>query len=65
MASPVTLNVSSVSLKELVSHIIEDLEISDTEEEMINTVNGVEQEKIFQEGKKYFHCKKGIEYNLI
>lgn len=47
------------------SHIIEDLEISDTEEEMVNTENGVEQEKIFQEGKEYFHCRKGMEYNLI
>lgn len=52
-------------LRQVVSHIIEDLEISDTEEEMINTENGVEQEKIFQEGKKYFHCRKGMEYNLI
>lgn len=42
------------------SHIIEDLEISDTEE-MINTVHGVEQEKIFREGKKHFHCRTGIE----
>lgn len=47
------------------SHIIEDLEISHTDEEMINTENGVEQEKIFQEGKKYFRCRKGMEYNLI
>lgn len=47
------------------SHIIEDLEISDTEEEMVNTENGVEHEKIFQEGKEYFHCRKGMEYNLI
>lgn len=47
------------------SHIIEDLEISDTEEDMINTVNGVEQEKIFREGKKCFECRKGMEYNLI
>lgn len=47
------------------SHIIEDLEISDTEEEMVNAENGVEQEKIFQEGKKYFHCRKGMECNLI
>lgn len=47
------------------SHKIEDLEVSDTEGEMINTVNGVEKEKIFQEGKKYCHCRKRIEYNLI
>lgn len=65
MESPVTLNLSSLSLREVVSHIIEDLEISDTEEEMINTLNGVEQEKIFREGKKCFECRKGMEYNLI
>lgn len=47
------------------SCIIEDLDVSDTEEEMINTVNGVEQEKIFREGKKSFRFKKGMEYNLI
>lgn len=54
-----------MSLREVVFHIIEDLEISDTEEEMINTVNEVEQEKNFGEGKKHFHCRKGMEYNLI
>lgn len=35
------------------SHIIEELEISDTEEEMINTVNGEEQEKIFREAAEH------------
>lgn len=54
-----------MSLKQVVSCIIEDLGISDTEEEVIKTVNGVEQEKISKEGKKYFHCRKGMEYNLI
>ncbi|XP_026651042.2 centromere protein T isoform X1 [Zonotrichia albicollis] len=49
LGSPVTLNVSRMHLRQVVSHIIEDLEVSDTEEEMINTENGVEQKKIFQE----------------
>ncbi|XP_041256523.1 centromere protein T isoform X3 [Onychostruthus taczanowskii] len=49
LGSPVTLNVSRMYLRQVVSHIIEDLEVSDTEEEMINTENGVEQEKIFPE----------------
>ncbi|XP_056356539.1 centromere protein T isoform X2 [Oenanthe melanoleuca] len=53
LGSPVTLNISSMSLREVVSHIIEDLEISETEEEMINTVNGVEQERIFQEAAEH------------
>ncbi|RMC09211.1 hypothetical protein DUI87_14219 [Hirundo rustica rustica] len=47
------LRLSSMSLREIVSHIIEDLEISDTEEEMINTVNGVEREKIFREAAEH------------
>ncbi|CAN8186960.1 unnamed protein product [Coccothraustes coccothraustes] len=53
LGSPVTLNVSRMYLRQVVSHIIEDLEISDTEEEMINTENGVEQEKIFQEAAEH------------
>ncbi|XP_068883450.1 centromere protein T isoform X3 [Aphelocoma coerulescens] len=60
LESPVTLNLSSLSLREVVSHIIEDLEISDTEEEMINTLNGVEQEKIFQEAAE---CGANAEYS--
>ncbi|KAJ7426418.1 centromere protein T [Willisornis vidua] len=35
-----------MSLREVVSHIIEDLEISDAEEEMINALNGVELEEL-------------------
>ncbi|XP_014744504.1 PREDICTED: centromere protein T, partial [Sturnus vulgaris] len=53
LGSPVTLNVSRMSLREVVFHVIEDLEISDSEEEMINTVNGVEQEKIFGEAAEH------------
>lgn len=51
-----------MSLREVVSHIIEDLDVSDTEEEMANTVNEVEQKEIFREGKKCFQCCKGMEY---
>lgn len=47
-----------MSLREVVSHIIEDLDVSDTEEEVANTVNKVEQEEIFREGKKCFQCCK-------
>ncbi|XP_027762249.1 centromere protein T [Empidonax traillii] len=53
LGSPVTLNPSSMSLREVVSQIIEDLEVSDSEEEMINTVNGVEQEKLFREAAEH------------
>ncbi|KAM7010980.1 centromere protein T isoform 3-T3 [Passerculus sandwichensis] len=53
LGSPVTLNVSRMHLRQVVSHIIEDLEVSDSEEEMINTENGVEQEKIFQEAAEH------------
>ncbi|XP_025751926.1 centromere protein T isoform X2 [Manacus vitellinus] len=53
LGSPVTLNSSSMSLREVVSQIIEDLEVSDSEEEMINTVNGVEQEKLFREAAEH------------
>uniref|UniRef100_A0A803VTH1 Centromere protein T n=2 Tax=Ficedula albicollis TaxID=59894 RepID=A0A803VTH1_FICAL len=53
LGSPVTLNISTISLREVVSHIIEDLEISETKEEMINAVNGVEQERIFQEAAEH------------
>ncbi|XP_039236773.1 centromere protein T isoform X3 [Pipra filicauda] len=53
LGSPVTLNYSSMSLREVVSQIIEDLEVSDSEEEMINTVNGVEQEKLFREAAEH------------
>uniref|UniRef100_A0A674HMZ8 Centromere protein T n=1 Tax=Taeniopygia guttata TaxID=59729 RepID=A0A674HMZ8_TAEGU len=49
LGSLVTLNVSRMSLKQVVSCIIEDLDVSDTEEEVIKTVNGVEQEKLSQE----------------
>ena len=65
LGSPVTLKPKrsfSMSLREVVSHIIEDLDVSDTEEEMANTVNEVEQEEIFREGKKCFQCCKGMEY---
>ncbi|XP_027502362.1 centromere protein T isoform X2 [Corapipo altera] len=53
LGSPVTLNSSRMSLREVVSQIIEDLEVSDSEEEMINTVNGVEQEKLFREAAEH------------
>ncbi|XP_041314574.1 centromere protein T isoform X2 [Pyrgilauda ruficollis] len=53
LGSPVTLNVSRMYLRQVVSHIIEDLEVSDTEEEMINTENGVEQEQIFPEAAEH------------
>jgi len=51
-----------MSLREVVSHIIEDLDVSDAEEEMASTVNGVEQEESFREGKKCFQHCKGMEY---
>ncbi|XP_009708076.1 PREDICTED: centromere protein T [Cariama cristata] len=44
----------SMSLREVVSRIIEDLDVSDTEEEMDNTVNKVEQEGTFREAAE--HC---------
>ncbi|XP_009951188.1 PREDICTED: LOW QUALITY PROTEIN: centromere protein T [Leptosomus discolor] len=56
LGSPVTLKLKrsfSMSLREVVSHIIEDLDVSDAEE-MANTVNRVEQEEIFREGAE--HC---------
>lgn len=40
----------SVSLREVVSRIIEELDVSD-KEEMANAVNEVEQEEISREGK--------------
>ncbi|XP_009892759.1 PREDICTED: centromere protein T [Charadrius vociferus] len=43
----------SVSLREVVSHIIEDLDVSATEEEVANTVNKVEQEEIFREAAEH------------
>lgn len=51
-----------MSLREVVSHIIEDLDVSDVEEEMANTVHKVEEEEIFREGKERFQCCKGAEY---
>uniref|UniRef100_A0A8C9MTJ1 Centromere protein T n=1 Tax=Serinus canaria TaxID=9135 RepID=A0A8C9MTJ1_SERCA len=53
LGSPVTLNVSHAYLRQVVSHIIEDLEINHTDDEMINTEDGVEQEKIFQEAAEH------------
>ncbi|XP_050760200.1 centromere protein T [Gymnogyps californianus] len=56
LGSPVTLKPKrsfSMSLREVVSHIIEDLDVSDTEEEMANTVNEVEQEEIFREAAEH------------
>lgn len=45
------------------SRIIEDLDVGETEEEIADTVNKVEQEEIFTEGKKCFQCGKEIEYS--
>ncbi|KAM6065108.1 centromere protein T isoform 2-T3 [Theristicus caerulescens] len=56
LGSPVTLKPKrsfSTSLREVVSHIIEDLDVSDAEEEMANTVNEVEQEEIFREDAEH------------
>ncbi|XP_010295054.1 PREDICTED: centromere protein T, partial [Phaethon lepturus] len=56
LGSPVTLKPKrsfSMSLREVVSYIIEDLDVSDTEEEMANTVNEVEQEEIFREAAEH------------
>ncbi|XP_076205657.1 centromere protein T isoform X1 [Aptenodytes patagonicus] len=56
LGSPVTLKPKrsfSMSLREVVSHIIEDLDVSDTEEEMANAVNEVEQEEIFREAAEH------------
>ncbi|XP_072728244.1 centromere protein T isoform X1 [Ciconia boyciana] len=56
LGSPVTLKPKrsfSMSLREVVSHIIEDLDVSDTEEEMANTVDEVEQEEIFREAAEH------------
>ncbi|XP_069724536.1 centromere protein T isoform X2 [Phaenicophaeus curvirostris] len=55
LESPVTLKPkrsSSMSLREVVSRIIEDLDVSDTEEEMANTANKVEQ--IFREAAEHY-----------
>lgn len=63
LASPVTLKPErsvSKSLREVVSHIIEHLDVSETEE-LADTVNKVEQEEIFREGKKCFQCGKEME----
>lgn len=40
-----------MSLRDVVSRIIEELDVSDKEEEMANAVNEVEQEEISREGK--------------
>lgn len=66
LASPVTLKPErsvSMSLREVVSHIIEDLDVRETEEEIADTVNKVEQEEIVREGKKCFQCGKEMEYS--
>lgn len=51
-----------MSLREVVSRIIEELDVSDKEEEMANAVNEVEQEEISREGKNCFQCCKAMEY---
>ena len=51
-----------MSLREVVSRIIEELDVSDKEEEMANAVNEVEQEEISREGKNCFQCCKVMEY---
>ncbi|XP_054054515.1 centromere protein T isoform X1 [Rissa tridactyla] len=56
LGSPVTPKPKrsfTESLREFVSHIIEDLDASDTEEEMANTVNRVEQEEILGEAAEH------------
>ncbi|XP_075016933.1 centromere protein T isoform X2 [Calonectris borealis] len=66
LGSPVTLKPKrsfSMSLREVVSHIIEDLDVSDTEEEMANTVNEVEQEEIFREAAEH-HANAGYSEHL-
>ncbi|XP_068267334.1 centromere protein T isoform X2 [Nyctibius grandis] len=66
LGSPVTLKPKrsfSMSLREVVSHIIEDLDVSDTEEEMANTVKEVEQEKIFREAAEH-HANAGYSKHL-
>lgn len=44
------------------SQIIEDLDVSDAEEEMANAVNRVERE-MFGEGKTLFQCCRGVEFS--
>ncbi|XP_035754739.1 centromere protein T isoform X2 [Egretta garzetta] len=61
LGSPVTLKPKrsfSMSLREVVSHIIEDLDVSDVEEEMANTVHKVEEEEIFREAAEH-HASSG------
>ncbi|XP_075621372.1 centromere protein T isoform X2 [Balearica regulorum gibbericeps] len=66
LRSPVTLKPKrsfSISLREVVSHIIEDLDVSDAEEEMVNTVNKVEQEEIFRQAAEH-HANAGYSEHL-
>lgn len=51
-----------MSLREVVSHIIEDLDVSDAEEEMANAVSRVER-GMSGEGKKLFQHCRGMEFS--
>uniref|UniRef100_A0A8C3CR73 Centromere protein T n=2 Tax=Cairina moschata TaxID=8855 RepID=A0A8C3CR73_CAIMO len=53
----------SMSLREVVSRIIEELDVSDKEEEMANAVNEVEQEEISREAMEH-HTNAGYSEHL-
>ncbi|KAM6123732.1 centromere protein T [Phoenicopterus ruber ruber] len=53
----------STSLREVVSHIIEDLDVSETEEEIASTVNAVEREEIFRKAAEH-HANAGYSEHL-
>ncbi|XP_032051427.1 centromere protein T isoform X3 [Aythya fuligula] len=53
----------SMSLREVVSRIIEELDVSDKEEEMANAVNEVEQEEISREAMEH-HTNTGYSEHL-
>ncbi|XP_074007553.1 centromere protein T isoform X1 [Numenius arquata] len=66
LGSPVTLKPKrsfSKSLREVVSHVIEALDVSDAEEEMANAVNRVEQEEVFREAAEH-HANSGHSEHL-
>nr|XP_009501180.1 PREDICTED: centromere protein T [Phalacrocorax carbo] len=57
LGSPVTPKPKrsfSMSLREVVSHIIEDLDVSSAEEELANTASRVEQEETFREAAELY-----------
>lgn len=64
LGSPLSLkrkSSPSVPLREVVSHIIEDLAVSDAEEDLAGAVTPVQQEAMCREGKKCYQSGRGPE----